>query len=356
MAHLEMDQVYCAPGEYPVLRGFSLEINRGEIVALLGPSGCGKTTVLRTIAGFETVHRGEVRIAEQVVARPGFSMPTERRAVGVVFQDFALFPHLTVAENVALGLRGKPGAEQRQRVREMLKKTYLVSDQDHRLEGRYPHELSGGQQARVALARALAPQPSLLLLDEPFADLDENLRERLAGDVRDILREMGTTALLVTHHHEEAFALGGRVGMMREGAILQLDTPFNLYHEPTSREVATFLDRGLFLPAELRSAHDFETELGQVHSKKPYPQSPGTRMEMLLHRSDVLPDPQGPLVGVVVEKTFQGDSTLYSVRMESGFCVQVVTSSHTDLECGETLRMRLDLEHVVAFPVSEPEV
>ena len=352
MAHLEMDRVYCAPGSHPVLKAFSLEINRGEIAALLGSSGCGKTTALRAIAGFETVRQGEIRIGGRVVARPGFSVPTEQRAVGLVFQDFALFPHLTVAENVALGLRQESGAPQRQRVREMLEKTYLGSDMSGRaLEHRYPHELSGGQQARVALARALAPQPSLLLLDEPFSGLDTDLRTRLAEDVREILQEVGTTTLLVTHHHYEAFALGDRVGVMRDGAILQLDTPFNLYHQPVSRDVATFVDRGLFLPAELRSPHHFETELGSVHSEHPYSQPPGTRMEILLRHNDVLPDPQGPLTGVVESKAFQGDSTLYSLRLESGLCVQTVTSSHNDLELGEVVRLRLDLEHVVAFPV-----
>jgi len=354
MALLEMDRVDCSPGEHPVLRAFSMEIEQGEIVVLLGASGCGKTTALRAIAGFEPILGGEIRIAGRVVARPGFEIPPERRAVGLVFQDFALFPHLTVAENITLGIRKDSRSAQRQRVKEMLEKTYLGSGPGRdALEHRYPHQLSGGQQARVALARALAPRPSLLLLDEPFVGLDPALRERLSVEVHKILREVGTTALLVTHDLNEALSMGDRVGVMRGGMILQMDTPFDLYHEPLSREVAAFLNRGLFLEAELRSEHELETELGLIRSKHPHSLPEGTHMQLLLRRSDVLVDPEGPLVGVVVDKAFQGDSTMYTLELESGLRVQTITSSHHDLKYGETMRVRLDLEHVVAFPVTE---
>ena len=227
MALLEVEKISCIYSDRPALTDFSLEVVQGEIVALLGPSGCGKTTILRAILGFEPILQGEIRIAGEVMSRPGFGVPPERRPVGMVFQDRALFPHLTVAQNIAIGIRREPKADQDQTVNQLLKIIGLEN-----CFSRYPHELSGGQQERVALARALAPQPRLLLLDEPFASLDIDLRERLSLEVRDILKEAGSTAVVVTHYQDEAFAMGDQVGVMKEGAILQWDTA--VQHLPPS--------------------------------------------------------------------------------------------------------------------------
>ena len=346
MALLEMEGVRCAYGDSPALANFSIKVMKGEIVALLGPSGCGKTTTLRAILGFEPVLQGEIRIAGEVMSRPGFSVPPERRPVGMVFQDRALFPHLTVAQNIAIGIRREPKAYQDQTTQRLLKMIGL----DGRAS-RYPHELSGGQQERVALARALAPQPRLLLLDEPFASLDIDLRERLSFEVRNILKETGSTAVVVTHHQHEAFAMGDQVGVMKDGSILQWDTPFNIYHRPTSRQVASLVGRGVFIEGVLCGGNAFDTEFGRVQDDHNVYQQPlGTRMDILLRPDDVLIDPGGEVSARVIEKAFKGDDTLYTLRLASGTRVLALTSSHNDLVLDEETRLRLDLEHLVAFP------
>lgn len=197
---------------HPVLNNFSMTVRRGEIACLLGASGCGKTTALRAIAGFEYLSGGEIYLTQRCVAGPGVHLPPEKRHVGMVFQDYALFPHLTAGQNIAFGLRQQPRDVQQARVDKLLALVEL-----HQHAGRYPHELSGGQQQRIALARAMAPEPDILLLDEPFSSLDRPTRERLSGEVREILRQAGQTALLVTHSEWEAEAIASRIGYVENG-------------------------------------------------------------------------------------------------------------------------------------------
>lgn len=223
-------------GLKPVVQGLNLALGKGEIGCLLGASGCGKTTVLRSIAGFEPLRGGRISLGEQVLSLPNQQVAPEHRNVGMMFQDYALFPHLSVEKNIAFGLRRWDKHERAARVDEMLKLVDLQS-----LCKRYPHELSGGQQQRVALVRALAPRPSLLLLDEPFSNLDVDSRERLAFEVRDILKTTCTTAILVTHNQAEAFAIADRIGVMQAGKILQWDTPYGLHHQPVNEFVADFI-------------------------------------------------------------------------------------------------------------------
>ncbi|AIO33451.1 ABC transporter family protein [Burkholderia cenocepacia] len=218
--------------------GLSLALPRGDIGCLLGASGCGKTTVLRAIAGFEPVRAGRIVLDGAAVATPTLDVPPERRRIGMMFQDYALFPHLSAADNVAFGLRRMPKPERRARVADMLELVGLAQS-----AGAYPHELSGGQQQRVALARALAPSPELLLLDEPFSNLDVDTRERLAFELREILKRTGHTAILVTHNQAEAFAIADRIGVMHEGRLAQWDTPHALHHRPASAFVADFVRR-----------------------------------------------------------------------------------------------------------------
>ncbi|WP_017523592.1 ABC transporter ATP-binding protein [Pusillimonas noertemannii] len=225
-------------GRQPVVDDFSLVLEHGHIGCLLGASGCGKTTVLRAIAGFEPVRAGRIVLDGTLLSSAGFQLEPEHRRVGMMFQDYALFPHLTVEKNIGFGLRRLDKAERAKRVNDLL---HLVG-----LEGsgrRYPHELSGGQQQRVALARALAPEPDLLLLDEPFSNLDIDTRERLAFEVRDILKATNHTALLVTHNQAEAFAIADRIGVMQKGVIAQWDTPYGLHHAPASSFVTDFIRR-----------------------------------------------------------------------------------------------------------------
>jgi len=241
-ALLELDAIalaYDTPdGLLPVVQDFSLRLEKGHIACLLGASGCGKTSVLRAIAGFEPLRQGRIALGGRELSTVARSVAPEHRQVGMMFQDYALFPHLSVEKNIAFGLRRWHKTTRRERVEQLLT---LIGLQD--VAQRYPHELSGGQQQRVALARTLAPNPELLLLDEPFSNLDVDTRERLAFEVRDILQTTGHTALLVTHNQAEAFALADRIGIMRGGHIEQWDTPYGLHHHPANDFVADFISR-----------------------------------------------------------------------------------------------------------------
>jgi iron(III) transport system ATP-binding protein len=241
--------------------GVNLDLPSGELLALLGPSGCGKTTTLRLIAGFEQLDRGEVIIGGQKVAGPGIYVPPEKRRIGMVFQEYALFPHLNVMDNIRFGLGNHPEARRQQRVGEVLELVGLSS-----LEKRMPHELSGGQQQRVALARALAPEPALILLDEPFSNLDAGLRVRVRAEVRAILKAAEATAVFVTHDQEEALSLVDEVAVMLNGHIEQLGTPQELYRQPASRAVAEFIGDANFIDG-VSDGRRIETELGNLEAQ-----------------------------------------------------------------------------------------
>ncbi|MFQ5946989.1 MAG: ABC transporter ATP-binding protein, partial [Anaerolineae bacterium] len=252
--------------DLPAVDNLTLTMEKGEIVALLGPSGCGKTTTLRLIAGFEVPATGGlIEIAGQVLADGRTWVPPERRGVGMVFQDQALFPHLTVTENVAFGLRSLTPRARSLRVQGMLETVELTA-----LAHRYPHELSGGQKQRVALARALAPRPAVILLDEPFSNLDTDLRFQMAQELYRILRELGTTAIFVTHDHKEAFMVADRVGVLNQGRLEQIDHPEVIYHEPTTRFVARFVGKADFLPG-IVTTRGIQTEVGVFQNPNALP-------------------------------------------------------------------------------------
>jgi iron(III) transport system ATP-binding protein len=345
-AALEIDKVcFEYPGHGPVCWNFSLALREGEIGCLLGPSGCGKTTVLRCIAGLEPVQAGEIRLHGQVVSRPGRTAPPEQRRIGFVFQDYALFPHLTVAANVGFGLRGVDTAARDARVAELLLAVGM-----ERSGARYPHELSGGQMQRVALARALAPRPQLLLLDEPFSNLDVELRERLSIEVRAILKSLGTTALMVTHDQHEAFAMADFVGVMNQGVIEQWDTPYSLYHRPVTRFVADFVGEGVLLPARAAEKDGIETPLGALNHCPGCGLKPGQDVSLLLRPDDVLHDDASALKAEVVKKAFRGAEFLYTLKLEDGNQVLSLVPSHHNHAIGERIGIKLDVDHVVAFP------
>jgi len=339
--HIDFDY----PGHGPVMRGFSLSLQDGEIGCLLGPSGCGKTTVLRCIAGLEAIRGGEILLHSQVVSRPGFVAPPEKRRVGVVFQDFALFPHLTVAANVGFGLRGVSTRDRDARVAELLAAVGMADAGE-----KFPHELSGGQMQRIALARALAPRPQLLLLDEPFSNLDVELRERLSIEVRSILKSMGTTALLVTHDQHEAFAMADNVGVMHDGAIEQWDSAYNLYHRPVTRFVADFVGEGVLLQATADASDRIDTVLGSLRHCPDCEIRPGQPISLLLRPDDVVHDDASVLKAQVVKKTFRGAEFLYTLRLADGNVVLSLVPSHHNHAIGEQIGIKLDVDHVVAFP------
>ncbi len=351
MAHLELQDLTLAFGRHKVVEGLDFSLDQGRIGCLLGPSGCGKTTVLRAIAGFESVVAGSVRLDGVVVSDARHHLPPERRRIGMVFQDYALFPHLTVAKNIGFGLRGLSEQEAGERVGALLERIGLP-DQG----SKYPHELSGGQQQRVALARALAPRPALLLLDEPFSNLDVELRERLSTEVRDIIKASGTTAILVTHDQHEAFAVADEIGIMHEGHIQQWDTPYNLYHRPANRFVADFIGQGVFLPGKVLNNRQVEMELGILDSKIPVECGVGCKdcnlgchVDVLLRPDDIVHDDASPMRAEVVAKAFRGADILYTLRLKSGARVLSLVPSHHNHALGEPIGIRLDVDHVVAF-------
>ena len=348
---LEVEGLHHGYNGQEVVRGLDFTLTRGAIGCLLGPSGCGKTTVLRCIAGFEALRAGSIRLNGVLVSGPGAMLPPEQRRIGMVFQDYALFPHLTVEQNIAFGLNDLPRRERDSRVREMAALVRLSE-----VRGQYPHELSGGQQQRVALARALAPRPELLLLDEPFSNLDVDLRERLSLEVRDILKASGATAVLVTHDQHEAFAMADEIGVMYEGRIQQWDSAYNLYHRPANRFVADFVGQGVFLPAKVLNSRQVEIELGVLEGNVPDACQigcdacgKGCRTDILLRPDDVMHDDAAPTQAEVVHKAFRGAEILYTLRLDSGRKVLAMVPSHHNHALGEKIGIRLDVDHVVAF-------
>lgn len=349
---LEVRDIECRYDADAVVRGLSFHLRAGTIACLLGPSGCGKTTVLRAIAGFEPIRAGHIRLRDEPVSAPGTMVAPERRRIGMVFQDYALFPHLTVAENIAFGIRNREGnrpSQKRSYVKERINELLALTDLAAFAE-RWPHELSGGQQQRVALARALAPRPDLVLLDEPFSNLDVDLRERLTVEVRDILRSQNATAIVVTHDQSEAFAISDVVGVMHDGRIVQWDTPYNLYHEPANRFVADFIGQGRFLPGRLLDHHKLATEAGEIAGNRAFVWPPGTEVDVLLRPDDIVPDADGPLTGLVTDKAFKGAEILYTLKLSTGISLLSLFPSHLNHEVGDSVRIRIDAEHLVAFP------
>jgi iron(III) transport system ATP-binding protein len=340
---LQLRDLACGYHGQQVVQHLNLHLNAGDIGCLLGPSGCGKTTTLRAIAGFEPVHAGSIELAGEVISSPGFTLAPEKRRIGMVFQDYALFPHLTVAENVAFGIGKHP---ERERIAaEMLELVQLGH-----LSRRYPHELSGGQQQRVALARALAPEPRLLLLDEPFSNLDVELRRSLSHEVREILKARGTSAILVTHDQEEAFAVSDQVGVFKDGRLEQWDTPYNLYHEPLTPFVASFVGQGYFVRGQMLSHDTVQTELGVIRGNRAYQWPAGSAVDMLLRPDDIVHQPDSPLKARIVGKSFLGAATLYRLQLPTGTRLEALFPSHEDHLVGEDVGIRVAAEHLVAFP------
>lgn len=351
-AILEVDQLGHRYQDKQVLDGVSFSLNPGEIGCILGPSGCGKTTALRLIAGFEAPAAGTIRLHGKILSEPGYALPPDRRGVAMVFQDYALFPHLTVARNIGFGLSRLPRAEREARVKRMMELVGLTAR-----GSAFPHELSGGQQQRVALARALAPGSGLLLLDEPFSNLDVDLREKLALEVREILKHEQITALMVTHDQHEAFAMADWIGVMADGRIQQWDTPYNLYHKPANRFIADFVGQGALLTGEVINDHQVEIELGVLSGHIPVECDASgcdecvrsCHLDVLLRPDDIIHDDDSLLLAEVENKAFRGAEFLYTLKLPSGQRVLSLVPSHHNHAIGEMIGIRLAVDHVVAF-------
>ncbi|PVV08637.1 MAG: ABC transporter ATP-binding protein [gamma proteobacterium symbiont of Ctena orbiculata] len=341
---LEVRRASVKYGRQLVVDSVSFELESGEIGCLLGPSGCGKTSLLRAIAGFEPLAQGEILLHGRRVSLPGHTLAPEKRQVGMVFQDFALYPHLSVRDNVAFGLRGGSGKSQRQRVKELLALVGLNG-----LEEKYPHQLSGGQQQRIALIRAMAPRPEILLLDEPFSGLDVELREQLAGEVREILKREGVTAILVTHDQLEAFALADIIGVLGSGRLRQWDSGYNIYHKPADRFVAEFIGKGSMIPGRVLEDGRIDSVLGIMCADLKQQHQAGDSVELLLRPDDIIHDDQSDYKLKIVGKVFQGAEYLYTLSLDDGTELLCLVQSHHDHGIGERLGVRLAVEHVVAL-------
>ncbi|WP_069790255.1 ABC transporter ATP-binding protein [Cyanobacterium sp. IPPAS B-1200] len=332
----------------PAVNQVSFELRKGELLGLLGPSGCGKTTLLRMIAGFEKPNDGQIDLAGEVVSGDGFWVVPEKRQTGMVFQDYALFPHLTVADNIAFGLKSKKPRFSRvdikQRVAEILNLVGLGG-----LEKRYPHQLSGGQQQRIALARAIAPEPELILLDEPLSNLDVQVRERLRHEIRTILKSTNTAAIFVTHDQEEAMAIADTIGVMHNGNLEQLDTPENLYVKPQSRFVAEFVTQANFVEAKRGKDNIWSTELGELELDITSTYDIG---ELMFRQEDVILSPDDKSPTIVQEREFLGREYRYCLQTPSGKRVHARTNASTQLPVGTKVKLNISPECARIFPAA----
>lgn len=345
LIQLSINNITVGYDGFAIVKDISLTLGNGQIGCLLGPSGCGKSTLLRAIAGFEPVMSGDIVMGDHVLSSVKGSVPPEQREIGMVFQDLALFPHLTIAANIAFGLRGWSSVQKKMRVKELLALVGLEG-----MEERYPHSLSGGQQQRIALARAMAPKPKLLLLDEPFSGLDASLREELVPDVREILLKEQMSALLVTHDQMEAFAMADKVAVMEGGSIHQCDTAYNIYHEPNTRFVADFIGQGEFLHAMVVDEHSVDSSLGRLRTDEPHGFATNQTVEILVRPDDVLHDDDSDIMGEIITKQFRGSHFLYQVLLPSQQLLYCFASSHHNHSLGEPIGIKLDLDHLVMFP------
>lgn len=342
---LRVDSLTVELGGSRIVSDVSFTLRRGEIACLLGPSGCGKTTILNTIAGFESPASGTISLCGEECANAGKQLAPEARRVGMVFQDLALFPHLTVRQNIAYGLKGKNRKEAKRRVDELLRLVSMQNQADS-----YPHQLSGGQQQRVALIRAMAPRPPILLLDEPFSSQDAELRVQLAHEVRELLNHDGITAIMVTHDQHEAFAIADHIGVIAEGELKQWDKAYNLYHKPADRFVADFIGEGVFVCGNKIDDNLLQTELGIIPGESAKAFELGELVELLVRPDDVIHDDDSPNKATVIAKNFRGANHLYTLLMPGSTRLHCLAPSHHNHEIGEKIGVRLQLDHLVVFP------
>lgn len=325
---------------HDILSDLSLEVEENEIVCLLGASGCGKTTLLKAIAGLLPLTSGVMHLNQRLICDGESWIATEHRNIGMIFQDYALFPHLTVIENIVFGLRNWNKQRAEKKVSEMLE---LVHLNDFGL--RYPHQLSGGQQQRVAIARALACEPDLLLLDEPFSNIDTQVRHDLIKEIRRIFKTQGVTAIFVTHSREEAFAFSDKLAVMNNGVIEQFGSSSELYHQPSTRFVADFLGGGSYLCGTVDDNCTIDTVVGKLPFKAEGYQQ-GARIEVLLRPQHVVisADSQGD--ATIIEQQFMGDNCRYLVEIESQ---KLLAISHLPLNIGQRVMINVNDHYPIIF-------
>lgn len=329
---------------FHVLKDINLELEEGDIACLLGPSGCGKTTLLRCIAGFENIQEGEIHIRNQKVSDKNFSLSAENRKVGIVFQNYALFPHLDLIHNISFGLPHLSKIEAQHRSQKYLNLVGLGG-----MEKKYPHEISGGQQQRLAIARALAPEPNLLLMDEAFSNLDVELRQYLNQEIKNILKDLKVTTLMVSHNQEEAFDMADKIGIIHNGKLEQWDKAYNIYHEPKTEFVARFVGKGNFIEAQITATNCVNFGNVEICGNKNRNFSPGDKVKLLIRPDDVIHDDDSILKAKVLKKSFRGPYLLYDLLMASGDRLLSYVPSHHNHAIGEEIGIKFEVDHIVLF-------
>lgn len=348
MSELILEAVSLSYDGKQVLESISLQVEDGKIACLLGPSGCGKTTLLRSIAGFEPLQQGMIKAGNRVLSTPEKSVATELREIGMVFQDFALFPHLSIARNICFGIRQLSEADQRSRLEALLELIGLQGFGE-----RYPHQLSGGQQQRVALARAMAPRPRLLLLDEPFSSMDVELRGVLAKEIREILQHEGITTVMVTHDQHEAFSMADQIGVLSGGQLLQWGSAQTLYHHPKTAFVARFIGRSNFLVGTVNDG-GVKTAIGMVSAASLSGHKSGDTVKVLVRPEYLQLDQENGVPATLISRDFRGGYYLYTLRLPSNEIVQMLLSSLADHELGESVAISLSTDQLSLFANQSP--
>ena len=328
-----------------VLSNINFHIDDSEIGCILGPSGCGKTSLLRAIAGFESISSGSILKDGVCITNSLENTPVANRNMGMVFQDYALFPNMDVKSNIAFGLKNSTELEKDNRVNYLLDLVNLVD-----CKNKYPHELSGGEQQRIALVRALAPSPDIILMDEPFSNIDQDIKEELVSDVRLLLKELAITSIIVTHDQNEAFNLADKVAIMNNGTIQQVGIPYDIYHKPVNKFVANFIGLGTFLPLKKNNKGDFEIPLGPLDNNRIKNElTKFDNLEMLIRPDDIIHNDLSMKKAKILEKQFRGAEFLYKLLYNNEHQILCYAPSHHNHEIGELIGIELDIQHYVIF-------
>jgi iron(III) transport system ATP-binding protein len=326
-----------------ILDNLTLAVKEEEIISIIGPSASGKSSLLRVIAGFENISSGKIKLNGQIVDDTSLVIEPQKRNVGIIFQDLALFPHLNCAENITFGiskLSSKEKIERLQRLEKVLDITEIST--------KFPHEISGGQQQRVAIARALAPKPEILLLDEPFSALDENLKEKLLADVKILLKEEKITTIRITHNIKEAFQISDKIAFLNNKKIMQFDSAYNIYHKPLTREIANFCGIGSFINGEIIDANHVLTDLGK-HFGDTSPYQIGSNVDIMIRPDDVIHDDNSTKSAQVIEKIFHGSEFLYKLKLNASENIFCYTPSHHDHAINEVIGIKSEVDHLILF-------
>ena len=340
---LKIDSISYSIKDSTILENLSFNVLSDDIVSIIGPSAAGKTTLLRIIAGFDKIDRGNVQINDAMVDNTKIFVESHKRKVGIIFQDIALFPHLSCKDNILFGISTQENHKQDERL-QYLSDILNINE----IKNKFPHEISGGQQQRVAIARALAPKPEILLLDEPFSALDEELKDQLIKDLRKLLKKERITSIIITHNIKESFQISDKVAYLSSKRILQCDTPYDLYHRPSSREIANFCGIGSFLKGVVIDSNHIETSLGVLFGNTS-PFSKNDLVDVMVRPDDVIHDDDSTQSAKVVEKFFHGSDFLYKLELNDGQNVLCFTPSHHDHSINEMIGIKAELDHLILF-------